>query len=629
MSYYKYVKRDEKSRVDWGAITSNLVDTLKEQEADREKQREAIDASSRATGDVLSDAPQGANKSAGEWILNASSDASQYLMSQNRLLKSGLLDPRDFTVNRQNVENSFKSLQTMAESAHKESQLTQDRINEGKAMNFEGVVGQRLDDFQNFEKTQVYFNPTNGVASIGIKDKDGNLPDDPSQFSTIEGAIAQMQSRYDKFDYTSPLVKWSESIGSDVRVVRKGGVLTIDDPSVQKDVNSSLDDAIAALTVNDLRVLSIAEDLGLVAPDDYNLGATETEWGEKGDKVGVSTANDGTVIPKANDALKEAVKERLKEEGMALLDYKQTARTEFAPQKPTPVEVAAGMLKEEIVGYVEEINTILTDEDSISREALNRRIRTTNEERRANNLSPISEGNITDDSLSITYEDGTTETINLSGNIQKDIVAAYDLLTPKRRGEARPSERELEKYIRDEGLSIGYATDDSGNIIRRVTPLRSSIGVAKIPMTPPDRLLVDSEMVSYDALWKKPLGESLEAIADSNIQVESTFNEILKAAGFMPEEMKRVLEDAGKSYNVKVNGDKMTITIGDTTEEITDVFNDSATGGTAAVVSLMRDTVIKELNRINNLTSGSDETNETSSNTDAASGGNSGGTVRR
>ena len=83
------------------------------------------------------------------------------------------------------------------------------------------------------------------------------------KFSTIEGAIAQMQSRYDKFDYTSPLVKWSESIGSDVRVVREnGGVLTVEDPSVREDVNSSLEDAIAALTVNDLRVLSIAEDLG-------------------------------------------------------------------------------------------------------------------------------------------------------------------------------------------------------------------------------------------------------------------------------------------------------------------------------------------------------------------------------
>jgi len=401
----------------------------------------------------------------------------------------------------------------------------------------------------------------------------------------------------------------------------------------------------------------MAEDLGLVTADDYDLGSEETSWetglneeettrlselegieslnttqqaeldkliskrDKPSRKVGVTTQNDGILFPKSNDALNEAVREKLRTDALAMVGYKETARPIFAPKSPTSASIGAGEKAQERLGYVEEINTILTDEDSISREALNRRIRTTNEERRANNLSPISEGNITDNGLSITYEDGTTEKINLSGNIQKDIVAAYDLLTPKRKGEARPSERELEKYIRDEGLSIGYATDDSGNIIRRVTPLRSSIGVAKIPMTPPDRLLVDSEIVSYDALWKKPLGESLEEIADSNIQVASTFNEILKAPGFMPEEMKRVLEDAGKTYDVKVKGDKMTITIGDTTEEITDVFKDKATGGTAAVVSLMRDTVIKELNRINNLTSGSDETNETSSNTDAASEG--------
>jgi hypothetical protein len=483
-----------------------------------------------------------------------------------------------------------------------------------------------------------------------------------------------MQARYDKIEYAPTLQKWADNLGENIRVVNKNGVLTVsdaagrdlaeDDP-VRLEVMKSLDDTLSALMVNDIRTLSMAEDLGLVTADDYDLGSEETSWetglneaettrlselekieslgtmqqaeldkliskrDKPSRKVGVTTQNDGILFPKSNDALNEAVREKLRTDALAMVGYKETARPIFAPKSPTAASIGAGETAQERLGYVEEINTILTDEDSISREALNRRIRTTNEERKANNLSPISEGNITDDSLSITYEDGTTETINLSGNIQKDIVAAYDLLTPKRKGEARPSELELEKYIRDEGLSIGYATDDSGNIIRRVTPLRSSIGVAKIPMTAPDRLLVDSEMVSYDALWKKPLGESLEAIADTNIQVASTFNEILKAPGFMPEEMKRVLEDAGKPYDVKVKGNKMTITIGDTTEEIKDVFNDSATGGTAAVVSLMRDTVIKELNRINNLTSGSDETNETSSNTDAASGGNSGGTVRQ
>ena len=663
MSYYKYAKRGADTRVDWSAISTNLVKTLKDQEADRETQRQEIDKESVAVGKRLADAPQGANKAASTWILNASADAAQLMMTQNRLLKSGIVDPRDFTINRQNVDNSFAALKTIADTANKESELTMKRINEGASMGFEGVAAQRVNKFQDFSQTRVFWNPEDGVASIGMLEN-GTLSDNVADFSTIEGAVNQMQARYDKIEYAPTLQKWADNLGENIRVVNKNGVLTVSDPmggeldeKTRKEVMASLDDTLSALMVNDIRTLSMAEDLGLVTADDYDLGSEETSWetglneaettrlselegieflnttqqaeldkliskrDKPSRKVGVTTQNDGILFPKSNDALNEAVREKLRTDALAMVGYKETARPIFAPKSPTSASIGAGEKAQERLGYVEEINTILTDEDSISREALNRRIRTTNEERRANNLSPISEGNITDDGLSITYEDGTTEKINLSGNIQKDIVAAYDLLTPKRKGEARPSELELEKYIRDEGLSIGYATDDSGNIIRRVTPLRSSIGVAKIPMTPPDRLLVDSEMVSYDALWKKPLGESLEGIADSNIEVASTFNEILKAPGFMPEEMKRVLEDAGKTYDVKVKGDKMTITIGDTTEEIKDVFKDSATGGTAAVVSLMRDTVIKELNRINDLTSGAGETKETNSNTDGASEG--------
>ena len=635
MSYYKYAKRGADTRVDWGAISTNLVKTLKDQEADRETQRQEIDKESVAVGKRLADAPQGANKAASTWILNASADAAQLMMTQNRLLKSGIVDPRDFTINRQNVDNSFAALKTIADTANKESELTMKRINAGegqpKSMQFEGVAAQRVNDFQDFSKTRVFWNPDDGVASIGILNDLGTLSDDPADFSTIEGAVNQMQARYDKIEYAPTLQKWADNLGENIRVVNKNGVLTVsdaagrdlaeDDP-VRLEVMKSLDDTLSALMVNDIHTLSMAEDLGLVTADDYDLGSKDTSWGaEESRKVGVTTQNDGILFPKSNDALNEAVREKLRTDALAMVGYKETARPIFAPKSPTSASIGAGEKAQERLGYVEEINTILTDEDSISREALNRRIRTTNEERRAENLSPISEGNITDDGLSISYEDGTTEKINLSGNILKDIVAAYDLLTPKRKGKARPSERELEKYIQDEGVSIGYPTDDSGNRIIRQTPLTSSIGVAKIPMTPPDRLLVDSEMVSYDALWKKPLGETLEGIVDSNIEIATTFNEILKAAGFMPEEMKRALEDAGKSYDVKVNGDKMTITIGDTTEEITDVFNDSATGGTAAVVSLMRDTVIKELNRINNLTSGAGETKETNSNTDGASEG--------
>jgi len=622
MSYYKYAKRGADTRVDWSAISTNLVKTLKDQEADRETQRQEIDKESVAVGKRLADAPQGANKAASTWILNASADAAQLMMTQNRLLKSGIVDPRDFTINRQNVDNSFAALKTIADTANKESELTMKRINAGegqpKSMQFEGVAAQRVNDFQNFSKTRVFWNPDDGVASIGILNDLGTLSDNPADFSTIEGAVNQMQARYDKIEYTPSLQKWADSLGENIQVVNKNGVLTVSDPSggeldekTRKEVMASLDDTLSSLMVNDIHTLSMAEDLGLVTADDYDLGSEDTSWGaEESRKVGVTTQNDGILFPKSNDALNEAVREKLRTDALAMVGYKETARPIFAPKSPTAASIGAGETEQERLGYVEEINTILTDKDSISREALNRRIRTTNEERKANNLSPISEGNITDDGLSITYEDGTTEKINLSGNIQKDIVAAYDLLTPKRKGEARPSERALEKYIRDEGLSIGYATDDSGNRIKRAAPLTSSIGTRDISMPFKDVLITGTDTQgkavtsTYSQFLKDKLGDSLYKganilPADSEEEVQREFNRLINQSGFMPTELKDILNQADKPYKVDVSGNTMTITIGDTVEVIKDVYNDSATGGVAGVAETIRGVVEKEVNRIN------------------------------
>jgi len=325
MSYYKYVKRDEKSRVDWGAITSNLVDTLKEQEADREKQREAIDASSRATGDILSDAPQGENKAANEWILNASSDASQYLMSQNRLLKSGFLDPRDFTVNRQNVEDSFKALQDVSKNAQQYYKETMDRIeNNESIVGMEGAIQEQLDKFQNWSKTQAFVNPTNGKISIGMLDKDGGLSKNASEFSSIEGITNRMRSRYDRYDYSPDLQSWIDGVGKDVRVVRKKGVLTLSDSSQEAGFQTALDEQVGALVdSNPIRVVSILEELGLI--DGYDIDGEKTT--KKGDKfnVAMKNQNDGIVMPEVTDDMKAKAREFLSGQMLNMLDKEQTA----------------------------------------------------------------------------------------------------------------------------------------------------------------------------------------------------------------------------------------------------------------------------------------------------------------
>ena len=325
MSYYKYVKRDEKSRVDWGAITTNLVDTLKEQEAEREKQREAIDASSRATGDILSDAPQGENKAANEWILNASSDASQYLMSQNRLLKSGFLDPRDFTVNRQNVEDSFKALQDVSKNAQQYYKETMDRIeNNESIVGMEGAIQEQLNKFQNWSKTQAFVNPTNGKISIGMLDKDGGLSKNASEFSSIEGITNRMRSRYDRYDYSPDLQSWIDGVGKDVRVVRKKGVLTLSDSSQEAGFQTALDEQVGALVdSNPIRVVSILEELGLI--DGYDIDGEKTT--KKGDKfnVAMKNQNDGIVMPEVTDDMKAKAREFLSGQMLNMLDKEQTA----------------------------------------------------------------------------------------------------------------------------------------------------------------------------------------------------------------------------------------------------------------------------------------------------------------
>jgi hypothetical protein len=334
MSYYKYAERGADTRVDWGAISTNLVKTLKAQEADREKQRQEIDKESVAVGKRLADAPQGANKAASTWILNASADAAQLMMTQNRLLKSGIVDPRDFTINRQNVDNSFAALKTIADTANKESELTMKRINEGTSMGFEGVAAQRVNDFQDFSQTRVFWNPDDGVASIGIL-RNGTLSESAADFSTIDGAVNQMQARYDKIEYVPTLQKWADSLGENIQVVNKNGVLTVsdaagkelaeDDP-VRLEVMKSLEDTLSALMVNDVNTISMAEDLGLVTADDYDLGSEETSWGaDESRKVGVTTQNDGILFPKSNDALNEAVREKLRTDALAMVDYKETA----------------------------------------------------------------------------------------------------------------------------------------------------------------------------------------------------------------------------------------------------------------------------------------------------------------
>jgi len=332
MSYYKYKERDEASRVNWNAISSDVVKTLKEQEAAREKSRQEIEKNTRESLEQIADAPQGENKSANQWILSASADSSEYLMMLNRQLKAGLLDPRDYTLARQNLEDSYGHLKTIAQKAQEESSITIQGINDGTLIaGLTGAVQGDLDDFQKWNETKAYINPNTGVMSIGKVDANGKLQQGASNYTTLEGFANQMRVRFDRWDYASDLQSKTDALGKHIRLQFQQdprGYKSFEDFKNKfastAEFEEYLSKTVQAINSSDIKKISVLEEMGGYNVE-YDLNAEETTVDGNTIKVGFKTNNDGTKFPvlDKDGKIKEVTDDFLKLQFRSMLDYEE------------------------------------------------------------------------------------------------------------------------------------------------------------------------------------------------------------------------------------------------------------------------------------------------------------------
>lgn len=380
MSYYKYKERDEASRVNWNAISSDVVKTLKEQEASREKSRQQIEKNTRESLEQIADAPQGENKSANQWILGASADSSEYLMMLNRQLKSGLLDPRDYTLARQNLEDSYGHLKTISQKAQEESSITIQGINDGTLIaGLTGAVQGDLDGFQQWNKTKSYINPNTGVMSIGKVDDAGKLKDGASNYTTIEGFANQMRVRFDRWDYATDLQSKTDALGKQIELEFQRdprGYKSFEDFrekfAEEEEFNTYLDKTVQAINSSDIKKISVLEEIGEYNVE-YDLNAKETKVDGDTITVGFKTNNDGTKFPvlDKDGKIKQVTDDYLKLQFRSMLDYEEgfqkVASDETSFDAKARVEAGAGDEAEDT--YVTTIGQLYSGDENDKRKA--------------------------------------------------------------------------------------------------------------------------------------------------------------------------------------------------------------------------------------------------------------------
>ena len=363
-TYFKYAERSADSQVNWAEIGKNMTDMLREENRLREDKKAAIDAASREFGETLANAPQGEHKGNNQWALEYADSASQYMLMQDRLLKQGLLKPKDYMIARQNIMDGTKQAFNLSKEFQSTYAKKMERYKKGESQDLELWLNAQAEKFGDFTKSQLYINPTNGTVSVAMKERqevDGKevfvMNKNPNEFATINSLRNSIAGTYDKYDTNAVTTAFAESVGKEKTstivfgTLSKGGsITTIEDITSRTDLDADgktvmfkfLDaenQMITAALENPYNRLSVLTNTKKFAPNGKQYTFTYDEADAKANPEKVLIKIDpasGQPTPEFNDEQVKVSNEAMRTEVRAKYNYEKAISATSQAQRQDP-----------------------------------------------------------------------------------------------------------------------------------------------------------------------------------------------------------------------------------------------------------------------------------------------------
>lgn len=221
-TYYKYVERDAKDRINWSEVGKSLTDMLDEEARVRREKKAEIDENSRQDGIKLANAPTGDFDDGNTFVKKYVDNMSEYRLLQDRLLKSGQLNLSSYTRNRQNNTDGTKQIFDLAELYQAEYANKQKRYDDKKSRLREVWNMEQVEGLANLRTVGPYINPVNGVVNIATIDKNGGL--DKNNTLTVSEVAAKIGADYDYYDVNAAVQKEVNLLGEDIKSILQQAV---------------------------------------------------------------------------------------------------------------------------------------------------------------------------------------------------------------------------------------------------------------------------------------------------------------------------------------------------------------------------------------------------------------------
>lgn len=264
-TFYKYQDREPSSFIDWSVIGKSITDDLSNKVQQREEKKAEIEKTTKDMITKLNDVQLGENDGLNKFWLDGAAQITENSLILNRLLKSGKINMKDYNIRMQNMQDGVSSGIQLINELNTSYTEAMERFKKGESSALEQWSMSKTEQFGNFGNSGMVVNPSNYVINVAKTDEKGNVKDTMS-FQQLRKINKQ---RYDKFNAKTEVASIVGQLAKQYEnVIRKGGVLTLDDVRQNPNMKTALDKYVEAALVNPNAALDLLMEY---APENYDI----------------------------------------------------------------------------------------------------------------------------------------------------------------------------------------------------------------------------------------------------------------------------------------------------------------------------------------------------------------------
>jgi hypothetical protein len=250
MTYYKYVKRDATSQVNWADVSKKFSDEISRIGTERDKKRAEIDKATDELVTKINEAPMGQHKNANLFTSQLVDQATQDTLRMNKLLKSGDIKPSEYMNYIENQKSSVTGIYDMVKGYQDVYTDKMERLQNGESLSMEADGMAVVEGFGNFA------NITPVMDMYGNVTMYNNSTGDTMSSAQMNAITKQY---FNAYDLDGDLTGKAGQLGDYVKVIMADNVLTRADVTASPEYEKVKTDLIDATLEGNLSVSTVLD----------------------------------------------------------------------------------------------------------------------------------------------------------------------------------------------------------------------------------------------------------------------------------------------------------------------------------------------------------------------------------